>query len=309
VLVAFLALTTAAAAASLLWLLGLTESDPEASARPITARASGVELEAPPGWRQQAGRAGLTGLEIPAPVSLSPSQKLQEEAGDMAAVAGVSNATGAKLLPAVYRDQLGEGTERTPVDLGSLDAYRYTGLETDGGDPLIVYVAPSSIGVVTLACRMPDRPDGAAQHLCARIAGTLRLSHGDSYPLGPSAAFAKAMRRQFKGLEGRQQAALSSMTKAKQSHGQAIAATKAAEAYRKAARRLGAIQITPESEGGRASLVAALGRIRDGYKQLAAAARKEDQSAYVAARREISAGERKAQQRLSELRSLGYRVT
>ncbi|MGN6202933.1 MAG: hypothetical protein ACTHNY_11090 [Solirubrobacterales bacterium] len=242
-------------------------------------------------------------------MSLTPSRQLRQGAGTMAVVAGVSAATGAKLLPTVYRDQLGEKTKRTTVDLGSFDAYRYSGLKTDEGKPLIVYVAPSSIGVVTLACRMPARPAGAGQETCSRIAGTVKLSRGAPYPLGPSAAFAKALRRQFKDLEGRQRAALSSMARAEHSDGQATAAAKAAAAYRRAAKHLGAIQITPESEGGRAAVVVALRRVRDGFERLVAVARKEDADAYAAARQEIRAGRREVQQHLSGLRSLGYRMT
>ena len=284
---------------------------PESLPRPFTARSSGVELQGPPGWRQQAGRAGISSLGISAPVNLTPGLAQQGDApGRLAAVAGISQAAGAKLLSATYREQLGEGTEKTPVDLGSLEAYRYAGLETASGDPLTMYVVPTSIGVATLACRMPEEEDaGIGSRLCSRIASTLRLTSGEAYPLGPSAAFAKAIRRQFKRLQRRQGKALQSMSKARRAEAQGTAADKLADVYRDAARALTSIQITPESEGGRTMMVAALRRVRDAYKRLAVAARHEDEPAYVEAKQAVAAGERLMRQRLGQLRSMGYQVT
>jgi hypothetical protein len=281
----------------------------KSSPHPFTARSTGVTLQGPSGWRQQAGRGGISGLEILAPVSLAPGAAQQGDAREFTAVAGISHATGAKLLPAAYREQLGESTEKAPVDLGSLEAYRYAGLKTATGYPLAMYVVPTSIGLAILACRMPKENTGAGSRLCSRIASTLRLTSGEAYPLGPSAAFAKAIRRQFKRLQRRQSKALQAMSKAKQAEAQGLAAYKLATIYRDASRALASIQITPESEDGRTAMVVALRRVRDAYKRLAVAARHEDEFAYAGAKRAVAAGERLMRKRLGQLRSLGYQVT
>jgi len=275
-----------------------------------TARASGIELQGPPGWRLQAGRAGIQGLGISAPVSLRPGAAADGDVGDLTVVAGVSRATGSKLLPAAYRKQLGEGTEKTAVELGALEAYRYRGLKTSTGEPLMLFVTPTSIGTAMLACRIPDgaRSEAAAQ-LCSRIAATMRLTRGTAYRLGPSASLARAMRSQFMRLGERQDAALGAMKKAKGATAQGDAAAELADAFRDAARNLAAIRVTPESEGGRMAIVAALRRLRDAYARLAGAAYREDQAAYGAAKESVAVGERLVRRRLGDLHSLGYQVS
>jgi len=276
--------------------------------RAIVARASGIEVKGPPGWRQQAGRAGISGLDIAAPVSVAPRSPISGS-DQLTAVAGISNAAGASLLPAAFREQLGEQTRRTPVDLGSLDAYRYTGLETATGDPLAVFVAPTSIGVATVACRIPGGMGANRSYPpCDRIASTLRLTRGSAYPLGPSAALARALRKQLPRLDRRQTSALRKMSRAGGAGPQAAAAAELADAFRDTARGLASIRISPESEKGRAALVEAFRRLRDSYKTLAVAARREDGPAYIAAKRAVRAGERAVRQRLADLPALGYRV-
>jgi hypothetical protein len=278
----------------------------EASPRPVTARASGVQLQGPPGWREQAGRAGISGLEIATPVSLTPGAR--GESDQLAVVAGISEATGAKLLPAAYRGQLGEGTEKESVDLGSLEAYRYDGLETVSGEPLTVFVAPTSNGAATLACRLPERRAKAATRLCSRIASTFRLTSGVAYQLGPSSTFAKAIARQFGRLQRHQNKALGAMDSAERAERQGNVADRLATDYRNAASGLASLRITPESEGGRRSIVGVLRGIGRAYTRLAVAARKEDVFSYVGAKRAVAMEERLLRKRLGQLQSLGYRV-
>lgn len=307
---AVLGIALLAVAGSLIPAMKSLSSPRQTSFRPITARASGIRLQGPPGWRQQAGRAGISGLEIPAPVSLTAGSTWHGRAQGLAVVAGISHARGGKLLPTAYREQLGDNTRKASVDLGALEAYRYTGLRTAGGDSLTIYAVPTTIGAVVLACRMPKEEDGeASSRLCARMASTLRLTNGRAYLLGPSATFAKTLRRELVRLERRQSKALRLMGKAKQAESQATAAAGLADVYRDAARDLAAIRITPESDGGRAAIVAALRRVRDAYKRLAAAARREDTPDYIEAKQAVAAGERSMRQRLEELRPLGYKVT
>jgi hypothetical protein len=292
---------------TLTWVAASLSKSRDTTPRPITAKASGIRLQGPPGWRQQAGQAGISGLEIAAPVSLTagPGRRGRE----LAAVAGISRAAGAKLLPAAYRRQLGDGTARAAVDLGGLEAYRYTGLETEAGYPLTVFVAPTTTGVATLACRMPKgEVDPAASRLCARMASTIRLTNGRGYPLGPSAAFAKKLRHAFARLKARQSKELGEMGDAKRASSQAAAAKRLADGFRRAAKSVASGEITPESAGGRAAVAAALRRVRDAYKRLAAAAGQEDATSYLQAEEMVAEGEKLLRRRLEELRPLGYEV-
>jgi hypothetical protein len=277
-------------------------------AKARTVKVSGLELKEPSGWRARRGAPGVLGLEIKRPVILASTRTSKSEA-PFEVVAGVSGASGSTLLPPVYRHEVGERTEREAVQLRSLQAYRYRGLTTASGKPLTAFVAPTSIGTVTLACwRSSGQMTNADLRLCAQIASTVRLRRGSGYALGASAAFGQALRKQFGQLRERLRKNLARMGKAKTAADQADAAFAIADAYRDAAHGLAAVQITPQSADGQASMVAALRRTREGYLSLADAARGERPASYADDKRALATSEALARDRQAALRKLGYEV-
>jgi serine/threonine protein kinase len=275
--------------------------------RPTRLATGGLELSMPSDWVESRGRPVVSGLGVSEPVSLrSPL----EPAGEQLAIsAGLSGASGASLLPPAYRAQLNDDTRRVPVALGSLRAYRY-GLETPRAKlPVTIFVAPTTRGVAILACRMPGRGDERAPaRLCSRVASTLVLRTGASYPLGPSVAFEKALRLRFAKLTRRRAADRESLARADGAEAQASAAGDIADAFRTAAKGLASPRLSPEISPARTRLVAALRLTRDAYEDLAVAARREDQARYVAAAAAVDAAEEAVGSGLGDLRALGYRT-
>ena len=285
--------------------LGLGAATRSTSQLPPTRLATGgLELSAPPDWIESKGRPAVSGLGLPESVSAeSPGEPTSEQ---LAISAGLSRAGGASLLPPAYRAQLDGGTRRVPVALGSLRAYRYR-LETLRAKlPVTIFVAPTTRGVATLACRMPGQGDQQAQaRRCSRIASTLVLRRGVAYPLGLSTAFAKALRLRFAKLAKRRAVDRGSLTHADSAEAQASAATDVADALRAAAKGLASVQLSPEISPVRTRLVAALRLTCDAYKNLAVAARQEDQAGYGAAAAVVEAGEEEVRSSLGDLRALG----
>lgn len=270
------------------------------------ANAAGLEVKGPPTW-QRGTRPEIGGLELSAPVSLEPGPDAEE--GSAPAVAGLSAAEGPTLLPVAYRSQINEDTRRTAVGLGPLQAYRYDDLKTPGtGRPVTIYAAPTSRGVATVACLDAGQGDGAAARQCARIAGTLRLSEGKAFPLGPSPALAAALRKQLSRLTERRRKAMKQMDEATGSGDQAAAAASLADAFRDAARGLAPVQVSPESALAKKRLLAALRAGRGAYESLEIAARKENQARYEVAAAAAKQAEVALGRRLEAMESLGYQT-
>lgn len=279
---------------------------------PLTARGGDVELKAPPGWRRGGGRASTAGLRISDPVNLRPGDGADPSLARMAVTAGMAAVTGPELLAPAYRSQpRANRSQRVPVALGSLQGYRYSGLTAPGSSqPVTVFVAPTSRGVVTLACRMPVVARGrAAADICGRIAGTLRLRRGKPYPLGPSPAFSRALRKRIGRLVGHRTQALTEMRDASDGGDQATAGEDLAVAFATTAAGLATVRVSPESALGKREVVDALRFGGAAYGELADAARNEDRGAYASDVRLVDESEDVLATSLEGLARLGYDVT
>src|SRR5205085_4126541 len=110
-----------------------------------------------------------------------------------ALTAGMVSAADASLLPATFKGQLsGPPPKGEPVRLGTVQAYRYSGLKPKGYPlELTVYTVPTDSGVATVACSA--RAADAATFLpqCESAASTLTLSSAKPVDLGVPASYAK----------------------------------------------------------------------------------------------------------------------
>jgi serine/threonine-protein kinase len=287
--------------------LGASMSESPQAPEPVAVDTGELRLRAPAGWKLDRDEPAIGGLALEEPANLEPPPESDERGVTISA--GMSPARGATLLPPAYRSQLGKGTHRTSVSLGPLQAYRYEGLSAPGsGEAVVAFVAPTSRGVATLACRMADGERRLAAGRCGRVASTLRLEKGVVYPLGPSAAMAGALRGRIDRLAQRRAKARSMLASVGESAKQGAAADDLADAFRDAARGLASLSVSPQSAAGRDAVVAALRSARDAYKRLGTAARKELAGRYRAAASSVKAAERAVNERLRELRGLGYEV-
>jgi tRNA A-37 threonylcarbamoyl transferase component Bud32 len=275
------------------------------------ARAAGadIELEVPPGWHQVDRHLGVHGAGIARPIALVPESGSPD--GARLVSAGISSATGQTLLPPAYRSLAGGNRDRrTAVSLGVAQAYRYAGLLTPSSEyRLAVFVAPTSIGVATVVCRLPRAdPDGSAIRECEQIAGTLRLRDGKPYRLGPSRGLATVLRKRLGQLRKQRSKELKAMRQAGAASEQAAAASNLARFFHRSATSLAAVPASPESAVAKAAIVRALLSAAKAYKGLSKAAGKEDEARFTTAAAAVEREEADIGRRLGALRHLGYEV-
>ena len=172
---ALLAAVTVAAAAvgAIAGLVTAPEADrpapPLASAPSAVLDAGGVRLTAPAGWTPGEPRFRLTGLD--AEVGMAD--------GDAAAVLAVRAPDHPSLLPAELVERAGREPAHVDARAGA-GAWRYELSSPGATERMTVVAAPSTAGVVTLACLAPRD----AGETCARAASTLALRRGAWLPRG-----------------------------------------------------------------------------------------------------------------------------
>jgi hypothetical protein len=283
-------------------MLGSLTSGGSEAAPERTVGGGGLAFDVPSGWIvQRRGRNPIEGLPLADPTVLD------KRGGGAGAIAiGFSPATSETLLP-VALQEAGKVRGGVPVALGELEALRYRGLPQAGSKAeLAAFVVPTSRGVATVACRPDD--DRELFRSCQEVAASLELTRGNAFPLGPSPRLAAALRRQLKTLGERRATLRKRLQTAGGASGQAAAASGLAAAFRRTARALAGLEVTPQSAAALAAFVTALRRTRDGYKSLATAAAHEDPARYEDATAKVTKAEGAVNRRLRALRDLGYRV-
>jgi hypothetical protein len=198
------------------------------------------------------------------------------------------------LLPDNFLDRLREEPPRNDaVTLGDLDMYRYRGLLPRGFDGrLTMYVAPTRQGVATVACTATAADRATFLPACEEVAGSLKLISGEAFPLGADKDYMASLKRTINRLNASRKRDVAKLRKAKKRAGQAAAATALAGHYRRAARRLGRLSVSPAVLDASAAVRSALTRTEAAYGRLAAAARRGRGSAYNEARKDVAAGDR-----------------
>ncbi len=219
------------------------------------------------------------------------------------------SASGPSLLPGAFTAGLNGALPRPePVRLGTLEAYRYSGLTVHGlAAPLTLYVVPTASGVVTVACLDSTAAGPAAQ--CAQIAATLKVNGTTVFALAPSPRYAAALGRAFGALRSAVAAGTARLRAASSAAAQAAAAQQLAAAYRSASSSLAALSVSPAVRSANASVAASLAALGRDYTELAAAARAGDEAAYERAGRAVGSDSARASSALATLRQAGYAVS
>ena len=296
-----------AGAALLLFAVGLAAGALAAGsprAEEPRVRAGSLEVAVPQGWvREKDVVARFPYLQLADPLTLVPARGKGKEA----AIVGMSLARGKTLLPFSLRPSA-SSHRVTALSLGSLQALRYDRLgPKPKTEPWTVIVSPTSIGVVTIACRGAARQSDLRQ-TCHSLAGSVKLLDGTGYRVGPSSQLAELLRRQFGELNREVRRLNRRLVRASGSGAQAAAAAAMAETFHRSARTLAAISISPQDAPLLAGLVTALRFVRDAYKSVAAALRTGNRRAYDTAIGEVSLTETILYNRIHYLTGLGYRV-
>jgi hypothetical protein len=274
----------AVAAAGGRWLGGASREDTPAPAGDTVVAIGALQLELESTWVRA---ESVPGLPVGGAVVVAPAPGLSERA-----LVVTGRAADSSLIPAALRAELpAELPEPRRATLAGLPAWTYGPLR-DEGRMLEVTVAPTTAGVVALACSAPTA-SWSAWLDCGN--GVHTVAAGDAKTLVPTAelAFRQAAAPVLLTLDAERVAA-----RARLSARRPAAATALARAHRVAAAALAPFA----TAGAPAGAVTAMRGAARGYDALAAAARHRDRTRFVAARAQVSASDAALDAALARLR-------
>jgi Protein kinase domain len=279
-----------------------------------SASSGYLELSFPSGWQRLASAPAIPGLAFSQPLALAPSSSATAGASGQRLVAGEVPTSGPSLLPAGFTAALAGALPRPePVQLGTLQAYRYSGLSVRGlAGPLTLYVVPTAGGVATIACLSSSSSSSSSSSpaaQCAQIAATLKLNGTTAFGLAPSPQYAAALGRTFGALRAATAAGTAHLRAASSAAAQATAAAQLAAAYSSASSALGRLTVSPAVHSANVSLAGSLAAVGRDYAALATAARAGDEAAYAQAQRALGADRVRAASALAALGQAGYAVS
>jgi serine/threonine-protein kinase len=252
----------------------------------------------PSSWTQAATTSVGKALHLARPIALTTPA-----GGGASFVAGLASGAVAPSLITTATATTTTLPKPERVRVGALSAYRYDGVRLRGvSGPVVVLVAPTTAGVVTLACA------GSQTAGCSAMAAATTLRDGKPLALGADPAYAKKLRQGMARLNAERSASRKRLAAAAGPKRQAQAATAAATAFRHVGTTLQGLAPGPADAVVREALLTHATRVAEAYTKLASAARREDHGAYATAaaavrRRELAFG-----RDLTRLRAAGYRV-
>jgi serine/threonine protein kinase len=285
------------------FLIGHSGSGSSSSGFASFASVGHLQLHYPSGWQLSSTAPAVPGMTFSDPVVLAASASHgQLNAGT------VTDAAGPTLLPAAFRARVGSALPAPqPVSLGSIPAYRYSGLRVHGiTGAVTVYAAPTTAGVATISCWSTAQPAATFDDTCARVAATLKLVGASPSGLGPSPAYAKALSAALGALGSSTAGALGQLRTAKTPGGQASAAAALSAAYAGAAARLAKTTTPALVQDIHGAILGDLRRVARAYASAATAARANHGSAFASAATAVRSGTTALAQAIARLRGRGY---
>jgi hypothetical protein len=269
----------------------------EANPGEIVKSNAAMKLKVPGAW------ADAPPPQIPGLTLSDPKAATGE--GSTVSFGTVRGANTPSLLPpALIQAAGGVPKNRTAVKLGAggVQAYRYGDVRLQGlNQPVTLYTVPTAQGVVTVAC-VPS------SNTCDGVANTLDLLGSDTFPVGPSDDYAKAVGDAFGALNTAVAAGQAKLAKAKTPAAQAAAARGLQNAYRRAGATLRDQQLSPADRGINARLVAALAGLAKAYGQAATAAADNDKAGFKKSGAAIAKDQGELSTAIANLGDAGYEV-
>jgi len=270
-----------------------------------SATVGPLQLRYPSGWQVGAALPAVPGITFANPLVLGRSPGgAGLSAGEVAAAAGPT------LLAPSFRARLANALPSPePTQLGSVEAYRYSGLQVRGlTGTATVYAVPMSAGVATIVCWSASAAADSFQTQCGQVAATLRLLGATADPLGPSPAYGRQLTATFDRLRAASSGPLAALRTASTPGAQAAAARQVSHAYSAAAQSLSGATVSPMARDAQAAIVGALTQLAAAYSRAATSAQSGSAAAYAHAGQAISAASAGLSQSLRTLSGLGYTV-
>ena len=262
---------------------------PRPGPAPQTIAHEGLSLQVPSGWVR--GDA-VTILGFSRPLGL------RSKDDSMRATVELLPATSANLLPAAFLQTL-RGVSPRPdvVRLASgRHSWRYR-LSEDDGSVTLLYAAPTTSGVATVACLSPL--DGSVPHGCEEIAQSITVPGSRPLEPGASAAFFSRLPAAVNDLDASRTKGVRELSAAPRSTGQAAAADELSRAHKAAGAALA--PLTAEGDRLTTSTVRALNTTAAAYAALANAARSRLPRPYADAGRAVTNADADLRRTLQEL--------
>ena len=270
-----------------------------------SATVAPIQLRYPAGWQLGATLPAVPGVSFANPLVLGRSPGgAGLSAGEVAAAGGPT-----LLAPSFRARVAGALPSPEATQLGSYEAYRYSGLQVRGlPGAVTVYAVPTSAGVATIVCWSSSPAATGFQTDCGQVAATLRLLGVTAYPLGPSSAYGYRLTQTFDRLRTASSEPLSALHAATTPGAQAAAARQLSHAYSAAAQGLAGASVSPMARDAQTAIVGALTQLAGGYSRAAAAAQSGSAAAYTRAGQAINTASAALSAALRTLTDLGYTV-
>ncbi|MEA2409903.1 MAG: serine/threonine kinase PknH [Thermoleophilaceae bacterium] len=271
----------------------------EAPANNSSASAGSLTITFPDTWQRVPSAPPIPGLTFKDPISVAP--KGGPAVG--ALTTGIVSASDPTLLPVSFKNQLsGTAPKGEPVQLGTLKAFRYTGLKPKNyPQDLTVYTVPTDSGVATVACSATAAQSATFLPECERAASTLTLSGTKATDLGIPASYVKAVNGAVQAMQAKRTAALKKLKAAGTPGAQAAAARQAAAAYAGAAKTLAGQNVPPQVAAINTAVLAALRQGAAGYTQVAAGAAANKSGRYKGGVAQVKGADKALQKALKAL--------
>jgi hypothetical protein len=244
-----------------------------ATAQPIAHE--GLRVQVPRGWTRGDG-AGIPGFRDPL--------RLRNRDDGLRANAEQLPATSATLLPAAFLASV-EGTPEPPTLVrmaGGQSALRYR-VPGRNGSMTLVYAAPNTKGVATVACTGPI--GSSVPRACDALGGAVTVPGARPLAPSPTAAFSSRVPAVLSDLDASRTHGLEALEAARSARGQARAADGLGRAHRAAAATLAPLA---SGDGVPRATVGALTATATAYAVLARAARNRLPGPYADAGRAVT---------------------
>jgi len=270
-----------------------------------SATVGPLQLRYPSGWQLGTTLPAVPGMSFANPLVLGRSSGgAGLSAGEVAAAGGPT-----LLAPSFRARVVGSLPSPDATQLGSYEAYRYSGLQVRGlPGAVTVYAVPTSAGVATTVCWSSSPAATAFQTDCGQVAATLRLLGVTAYPLGPSSAYGHQLTQTFNRLRTASSGPVAALHTATTPGAQAAAARQLSHAYSVAAQGLAGASVSPMVRDAQTAIVGALTQTAGAYSRAAAAAQSGSAAAYARAGQAISTASAALGAALRTLTDLGYTI-
>jgi actin-like ATPase involved in cell morphogenesis len=265
--------------------------------------ASGfVQLAVPTTWNEPSGTYSVPGLALTQPIT-----RVEARSGGVLQAGVLKDPEGRSLLPATFLSTLHSApTLDDTVRLGKVAAYRYRRLTVNGlSGAVTAFVAPTTAGVLALACVIPATSPAPFERACEGAASTLRLIDARPVSLGPDPAYGRTLGRVLAALLDAQPA-VRALAGAHTRKAQARLAKRSAEAHAEAADALSRASPRADAAHLNMHLVAGLEGAASGYSEMGRAARSGARDDYERARQKTESSLNTVHQALASLSELGY---